>query len=512
MKSHLPRLLWHFVSRWKGNANADVATHHAGYAAFADILLLGGVRIHAPDLAEVHQDGSPHNERQQDIQETIIVELAEHLDASGLGTVSAAFECLRSILAEVQPGSIGAVTASEDMRVIAAAAARSPLIVARQYSNQLDHLKAGEEWVKKAEKRSEWQRDFAGLVTEALAARDEFYGPLLTAIRNVPSFATQVLPHLIHALLLYEEGQAKSPCKQTLSKYFTKLLEARSPVGQDILDLVIALRAYNVAENDSKQSTRQRTKWLQISWKLLAEAAGSLHKPHAALMFLELARDGGDTAGTIATEAQQDLLYGIYGEIDEPDSFYSIKALNPQTGLLKQLEHEGRWTDALSWHAGGLEARSVDSRSANALSNVVHAMARSDLPRLAMDLLLPQMSEGSGSLQLPTGLEHHLAWKTEAWDLPLANQRASGNPEVNLFEALRAIYRSLDRSNVEDTMHSGLRREVQRLLGFAGNLSNIATPNLGQIVAMRELQKTWYLLDAPDKTASLSLDALPPVP
>ena len=507
----IPKLLWRFVSRWKGTSRDDAKSYNEGISAFADILMLGGVRLEAPGLAEVRSTGKVQARDQGKLQETIAGKLAQFLDVPELKTVSASFEAVKSIFAELQPGTAITIAGTEDMRMIAASAARSPLTISRQYANRLEDLKT-EDWIRKGDIRISWQQAFAEVLTEALAARDEFFGPLLSAIQDVPNFAGAVLPELVHAILLHDEGQPKSTTKQVLSLYLTKLLQGESPVSTDILDLVVALRAFSPVDEGNKQSYRQRNTWLQISWKLLAEVAGAHRRPYAAMMFLDLARDSEGADMQAETLKQQDLLYAVYSTIDDPDSFYSIKAVDPQAGLLRQLEHEGKWNEALGWHAGMLEAHPATSRPTGSSASLIQALAKSDLPRMALDLLLPQVSAAGSKLDLPGGLEHHLAWKTEAWDLPLAGQQDSSNSEMNIFQALRAINRSLDISAVEVTLCSGLANEIGKILKASTHPYPSNPTGLGQIIAMRELQKTWKAVEDRREEPSISLQPLPSLP
>lgn len=500
----VPRLLWQFASKWKSMDASSGHTRLDGHAVFVDLLVLGDAKLEAPDLADMRETGLVKEQDQEAIQASVLCELAYFLAKSDLETAGAAFEALKAMFAEMGGESISNVAASDDLRMIQASATRSPLAVTQQYAYRLDELLVGDEWILKGHYRQIWQRDFAEKIANALSMRDEVYAPLISALRKIPSLASRLLPHLLHALLLYEVEQTKSKAKNILSEYFTQLLKAGSAAVADVIDCVVALRGYSPV--NGKGVVRLRDQWLSVSWSLLAQLAAIHRRPYAAIMFLELAGKDDSATTLTAPRSIQELLYAVYSQIDEPDSFYSIQSLDPQDGLLRQFEHEGRWSEALIWHGAKMEAKAGIS------GQVVKALAKSDLSRLAMAVLLPSGGTASDKSLHATGMEHELAWKTEAWDLPLTNSAEARNSHATIFEALRTIHRSLDKQAVQDTLTTSLSTKVNDLLADRKSREVDQAQERHCGIVLREVQKTWSGLGDAEADRSSHLPRLRDLP
>lgn len=338
------------------------------------------------------------------------------------------------------------------------------------------------------------------LLSDTLAVIDPFFGQLSSILTTDTAFAEEVLPILVYTVLAIQKDKKLSPVtcslRDLLSTYFTAILSSTDAdlfCIRSIVDIALHLRYFTSNPNDALAYN----KWLNIDYVLLAQSAVLCGAYTTALLFVEIASDGGHDGRDDGITEQ--VLYEIYAHIDEPDGFYGIKTTNLQQFLIRRLHHEKQWDKAFRFHGAALEAGNSRKVEEEGLLESFHHFG---FDRLAIDTLRNLPGQSSSSENSSSSMNYKLAWRTETWDLP---DQAKDSASATLYRALRAVYRERDPHLVDSTIQSAFLQEMShlRLLG-PENLAEIRTATqelmcLGQILQWRQ-QNMQQRLKAEDMT------------
>lgn len=170
-----------------------------------------------------------------------------------------------------------------------------------------------------------WICAIAQLFSEILAQSDAFYAQLLVIVKKDPSFCKQIIPFLVSVLLqpkTVDEVRAYIPHKRhssMLSRYFSQVLASDNvdvACVRSIVDIILHLRTLGSTKEGVDPLCHD--KWLKVDYILLARSAITCAAYTTALLFLELAVEYDKESQADATAVEQ-VLYDIYGNIDEPD-------------------------------------------------------------------------------------------------------------------------------------------------------------------------------------------------
>ncbi|KAF8578220.1 hypothetical protein K439DRAFT_1395785 [Ramaria rubella] len=325
-----------------------------------------------------------------------------------------------------------------------------------------------------------WICQVATLLNNVLSGMDSFYAQLSPSIQFDPSFATQMLPVLVHSILLSKEKDARS----ILSKYFSLILtEGTSPQrSRSIVDTLLHLRNF---PSPSKGDPLAHDKWLDVDFRLLSRGALSCGAYTTALLFLELAADYSRPSRE-ANMVTEETLYDIYNHIEEPDGFYAIKSSDVHGFLTKRLHHEGQWDMVFKFHAAEFDQGSRGSRGAEGIYESLHS---NGYDKLAVAVI------GSSTL----GPQYEAAWRTQQWDLP----EPSGDDQAGsaLYSALRAIHRSRDTHTVDALLRTASRNEMARLFSTGNeDMVGIRT-RLQTLMSLGEIKK-WRAVAIQDQLSA----------
>jgi ataxia telangiectasia mutated family protein len=364
----------------------------------------------------------------------------------------------------------------------------------------LSELLSGDKWLKKSRNRPVWQTDFSLLLIDILSVKDIFFTQIRTLAKSSSTFAQESVPLLVLATLAYAREQNRLDIPEMLSKYFEAILASETGATEDIINLAVYLRRYiPPADKAEKNRKLARDEWLQVSWRRLAAGAVSVRAYTTALLFLELAAEHEKNQDGLASDIavvdhslSQEILYTVYTNLSEPDSFYGINPYDLQEGMIRRMQHEGRWTDAMVWHGGAYENRH-DAQATGAIG-IVQSLAASGLPRLAMNML-SSTGTVSSAASLPGSLAYDLAWKTERWDLPSTFSSGHETADASLFRALRAAQRELDPEKVKRTIGECLSRETLKLANAIANSQSLSESDIGSLLSVRQVHQWIELRD-----------------
>lgn len=291
-----------------------------------------------------------------------------------------------------------------------------------------------------------WIRNIAGLLNRILSGVKEYYSPLSFFIEADAIFAQQILPLLVHALLI-----AVPSARTPLSSYFNSIVTkaASSKHCGAAVETVVHLRNFQQLHPKFRTDPLGYDKWLDIDFRLFSRGAIKCGAYTTSLLFLELAAEYAPSIDI--DNEREEILYHIYSHIKEPDGFYAIKSTNMFNFLTRRFHHEGQWDMAFRFH--GAELAAGFQASQEGVSRSLHAFG---FDNLAISIL--QSKDGGLG---PSKLAYEMAWRTQMWDLP--KPQLDDQVGATLYVALRAVHRNRDHQVINDLVKNASRNEMQRL-------------------------------------------------
>ena len=325
---------------------------------------------------------------------------------------------------------------------------------------QLHLLLTSDIYVNMAHDFKAWITTFATLLCDVLADRSSFYPRLPTILRADSDFAEQVTPILVHILLTTsgEGATASENPRVILSQFFSRILKSTtSDVSslRAIVDIVLYLRHSQPPQPDDELAY---DKWLDLDFMLLSKSAILSGAYTTALLFHELALEYSttDVSSQSGSEAEN-ILFGIYSHIEEPDGFYGIKTQDLHHFLLKRFHHEHQWEKAFKFHGAALEARSQDGV---VTEGVLHSLYSFGFDTLALSVQ-QNVFDTSNLEATSSNMVYHLGWRTETWDLP--DQESNSGSGMALYNSLRAVSRERDPQAVDSIARKAMLDEIEHL-------------------------------------------------
>jgi len=379
------------------------------------------------------------------------------LDSDMPSKVHMAYRVLRTLSPENLPDSES--WAAEHRTVLGYFHGRSRRSSTRS-SIQLDLLVSSDIYVNMAHDFKAWITTFATLLCDVLADHSSFYPRLPTILRADSDFAEQVTPILVHMLLTTsgEDATAGETPRVVLSRFFSRVLKSTtSDVSslRAIVNIVLYLRHSQPPHPDDELAY---DKWLDLDFMLLSKSSILSGAYTTALLFHELALEYSTTdVSSQSGPDAENILFGIYSHIEEPDGFYGIKTQDLHHFLLKRFHHEHQWEKAFKFHGAALEARSQGGADTE---GVLHSLYSFGFDTLALSV--QQNAFDAGNLGFTSSnMVYHLGWRTETWDLP--DQESNSGPGMALYNSLKAVSRERDPHAVDSIARKAMLDEIERL-------------------------------------------------
>ncbi|BGO92503.1 hypothetical protein NBRC10512_000418 [Rhodotorula toruloides] len=526
-----PRLAWHLMQALK----PGTAPRSSDSLAFAELLFDIGGEAERPAVddpavahAEVADVAVPDNDR--GIKKLVVDRLLAILHgAVDPKLADAAMATAR--LALSVPDVVGLCASSHPVNQQTAIVAQiiSNPALARVHRTRTREARSlvelgSDEWLKRAQVPDKWVTAFAELLADVRAEGDDFYAQLVPLIRFSPTFSTQIIPSLVHSLLLRSAISGDEDMEKRLSTYVERLLSSTS-AGRAVVRLIVDTAVYlrKHAHPNLQATSRSRCDtWLKLPWLLLAEGAVKIGSWYTALLFLELAHEydrlftrnaKGQVFDQRLDDRAQVLLYEVYAGIDEPDGFYGRESLDTREALLRRYRHEGQWAEAFKIYGARREAQSHHFGTSDpaATAGVITSLASFGFNRLALSLYQPARLDGSiGETDVAAGLPYDLGWRTDVWDLPLED-RALGSSSVSLYTALRTARTGRDTADARQSATDALVKEVAKLGAVSLDLPQPRCSTVSAILALREVVRLSSIGDGGVLTEDL-VDTLTSVP
>lgn len=463
--------------------------------AFASILLLqkGKISSFGNDQQQSHSVRTRHlsNVGRKDstadascsqAHEPIIFSLLAMLHGSQLDQVYLAYSTLRSLVSVYDFRSQVSLISEHDELILLHAYPKSIIAPTQQLA---ENAFTSQDALDMSSSFTQWITHITTALCNTLSQDDIFFVPVASLLPSIPAFSEQLLPVLTHAALQADRTisqQDKPTLKLLLSNYFTSIMMNQYPDNlclRAIVDIVLHLRYFAPDNRDPLAYN----KWLDIDYVLLSRSALTCGAYTTALLFLELAADAHEAPNQ---ETNEQILFDIYSNLDEPDGFYGIRTNDLRQFLIRRLHHEKQWNKAFSFHGAVLASNSTDLTASTGMIEALHSFG---FDRLAMNMVGTTFDANDRD---NASVTYELGWRSEIWDLPeitSTHDRAS-----SIYQVLRASHRERSAKAVEQVIREALRIELRNLKALGSESFIQIRHTLRNIMCLHQAKK-WHSTD-----------------
>lgn len=335
-----------------------------------------------------------------------------------------------------------------------------------------------------------------------VAGDDPVLSELLPILAEMKNFAEQSFPYVLHLVLLREIDEYQAT-KRTVSEACTQWLgscdRSTIPHVKMLLKAILYLRKQPLPNETTKAD---RSRWLEIDYKLAAEAAAKCSMFKTALLFLDIgyseAAKVSRRSSGIKFEEPTNLLLHIFENIDEQDAFYGVQQPSSLTSMMARLEYENAGFKSLSYRGAHYDSnlRLMKGVYPEDEGNMIKILDILDLNGLSQSLLSKMVNTG------PHAIDSMLrtARKLEQWDISAPISHVSSTSTV--YRAFQSINNSVDPKGLSFALNTGIKESMEALMtGNVASSSLQATLSTLSILTeadetfssrdTRELEETW---------------------
>lgn len=330
--------------------------------------------------------------------------------------------------------------------------------------------------------------------------------PLLPALpallQNIPGLAMELLPSIIH-MVLVQEADAEPVLRAQLSQSISAHLASRDPLllsrQRFLLSLVLYLRSQPLP---GEITQADRVRWLDVDLLLAADAAARCEMPTSALMLAEsvspVAQPNRRSSSRVSmsqltpVQVPDDLLLSIFKQIEEPDSYYGVQQSASLDSVLERLDYEGDGLRSLMFRSAHLDSamRIAHRTSSSDSVGLMHSLSALNLHSLEYALLSGQMgNEATNTKEMLDA-----ARRLQQWDL--ASPEIDDEGTATVFSAFQELSRTGDRALMAGRLHSMLLGHINSELGK----SSAAPPPIAWCNALATLTEMNEALDSLNET------------
>ncbi|KAE8377319.1 Serine/threonine-protein kinase tel1 [Aspergillus bertholletiae] len=325
----------------------------------------------------------------------------------------------------------------------------------------------------------EWARSIALFLSKA-AAEDPVVGSLSHILYVIPELAIQILPYMLHDVLLAElKGEVN--IRQKISQVFKQAL-------CDVHDTTIsharlAINCILYLRNQPKPNETtiiERDEWLEIDFAEASLAASRCRLPKTALLFLEIHASrvvSGSRRSSLAKyEAPSDMLHEIFKDIDDPDFFYGIQQSPSLDSVMERLQHESSGFKNLLFQGAQYDSEIQMSANPSAYG-VLKALNSTNLQGIANSIF---SASGGGFKDTSSSFDSMLqaATNLRQWDIPVSPLNPS--PSATVFRAFQSL-------NTSGSLTEASKSINECLLTTLGSLTSTSRSAMSLRTAMRVL-------------------------
>ncbi|KOS46779.1 hypothetical protein ACN38_g2263 [Penicillium nordicum] len=339
---------------------------------------------------------------------------------------------------------------------------------------------------------ADWARSVSLFLSNA-ALEDPVIGSLRKILNVTPGLAVQLLPYVVHDVLLSERDDKgeKGEIREDISAAFQHVLseagEGTLPHAQLVINCILYLRNQPVPD---ESTIVQRDKWLDIDFgeaSLAAHRCG-LHK--TSLLFLEI-----QTSRVVATSRRSSvakyepppaLLHDVFKNIDDPDLFYGIQQSSSLNSVMERLEYESSGFKNLLFQSAKYDSEIQMSDNAESYG-VLKALNATNLQGIANTML----SASSSANDVPVAFDSMLqaATSLQKWDIPVSPLDSS--PSATVFRTFQSLNTSGSLLEVTGSIESGLLATLGSLLKTGGSAIQLRS-SMRTLGIMTEISDTLH--------------------
>lgn len=349
---------------------------------------------------------------------------------------------------------------------------------------------------------AEWACKISLFLSNA-ALNDPVIGSLRKVLNVVPGLAVQLLPYMVHDVLL-AEGDERGQIRQVISEAFKKILsevrEETMPHARLVISSILYLRNQPVPE---ESTIVERDKWLEIDFGEASSAAHRCGLQKTSLLFLEIQASrvvSGSRRSSVAKyEPPIGVLHDVFKNIDDPDLFYGIQQSSSLATVMERLEYESSGLKNLLFQSAQYDSEIQMSNNGNPYG-VLKALNSTNLQGIANTML----SASGSARDIPVSFDSTLqaATSLQQWDISVSPLDSSSSATV--FRAFQSLNTSSTLSevtgcidgcllttlnNLVETGHSAIQlRNMTRALGIMTEISDVLESSSPQ--AMQEEWKS----------------------
>ena len=277
---------------------------------------------------------------------------------------------------------------------------------------------------------------------------DVVLGPLRRILSEIHDFAVEVLPALVHRVLLSDTATPLQ-LRQKLSNAFRDMLMDHGKSRKDHLDLVIRTLLYLRCQPLPQEARMSdRNSWLEIDYSLAAAAAVASKAYKTGLLFLELQASQlhlhGAPSSRRASAGQlnepHNLMQSIFQNLDDPDFFYGVEEQASLDSVVRKLGHETEGFKYLSFQSAVYDSQVRCSNNDSApteTSGLFQALSVANLDGLARSVQMHSDSLKDTAISdavLRTGLN------LQQWDIPaLPSQGLEAGNTLGAFHKISIL-------------------------------------------------------------------------
>ncbi|KAE8350977.1 Serine/threonine-protein kinase tel1 [Aspergillus coremiiformis] len=327
---------------------------------------------------------------------------------------------------------------------------------------------------------SQWARSISLLLSNA-AFEDPVVGSLSHILHVIPDLAIQILPYLLHDVLLAGlEGGTN--IRQTVSDIFKQAL---SDVHDNTIPHTrLAINCILYLRNQPKPNEAtivEREEWLEVDFAEASLAASRCRLPKTALLFLEIHAtrvlvSSSRRSSLAKYDAPSDMLHEIFKDIDDPDFFYGIQQSPSLDSVMETLQHESSGFKNLLFQSAQYDSEIQMSENANSYG-VLKALNSTNLQGVASSMF---SAYGGGLKDTSSSFDSMLqaATNLRQWDIPVPPMNHS--PSATVFRAFQSL-------NTSGSLTDASRSINQCLLTTLDSLTSTSRSAMSLRTAMRVL-------------------------
>lgn len=297
---------------------------------------------------------------------------------------------------------------------------------------------------------TDWARSIA-LWLSTTAAQNPVVGPMNKVLNVIPSLSIQLLPYILHDILLAELDEG-SNVRDTISNIFRQVLSEFEDKTIPHARLVISCILYLRNQPWPQEATIvERDGWLDIDYGQASQAACHCCLPKTSLLFMEIHASrvvSGARRSTLAKyEPPTDLLHDIFKDIDDPDLYYGIHKKASLGSVMETLEYESSGFKNLLFQSAQYDSEIQMAQGANRYG-VLKALNYTNLQGIA-NSMFPALGD---SKDTSTSFDSMLqsATSLRQWDIPVSPLNIS--PTATVFKVFQSLNTSATLTEVSNSL------------------------------------------------------------